>query len=144
MYNRFCRGTSGAVSACRLLSLVWKEIRPPLNGHGILNVECQHVPIPSVDASFNVASLDVEVCYPQSYGRAKLHSLLVFQITSYLLRFLFQVGRAGSMVGGAGRRVGGVVGGVVGLVWGGRAAPAESHDHDALGTDRNGTVADPR
>eukprot|EP00903_Cladosiphon_okamuranus_P018928 g17409.t1 len=45
------------------------------------------------------------------------------------------VGRAGSMVGGAGRRVGGVVGGVVGLVWGGRAAPAESHDPDEFGAD---------
>ncbi|CAM9610525.1 unnamed protein product, partial [Laminaria digitata] len=34
------------------------------------------------------------------------------------------VGRAGSVVGGAGRKVGGVVGGVVGFVWrgGGRAA----------------------
>lgn len=42
---------------------------------------------------------------------------------------LFQVGRAGSMVGGAGRRVGGVVGGVVGLVWrgGGRGStPAQA------------------
>lgn len=42
---------------------------------------------------------------------------------------LLQVRRAGSMVGGAGRRVGGVVGGVVGLVWGGgRAAPADGGD----------------
>lgn len=50
-------------------------------------------------------------------------------------RLVFQVGRAGSMVGGAGRRVGGVVGGVVGLVWGGRAAPTESHTHDEHGAD---------
>lgn len=59
-------------------------------------------------------------------------------VATSLVRFASQVGRAGSMVGGAGRRVGGVVGGVVGLVWRGRAAPAESHDHDELGVD--GTV----
>lgn len=46
-----------------------------------------------------------------------------------------QVGRAGSMVGGAGRRVGGVVGGVVGLVWGGRAAAAPAEGYDGDGTD---------
>ena len=50
-------------------------------------------------------------------------------------RFVSQVGRAGSMVGGAGRRVGGVVGGVVGLVWGGRAAPAETPNHDGVGIE---------
>lgn len=38
------------------------------------------------------------------------------------------------MVGGAGRRVGGVVGGVVGLVWGGRAAPADE-GHEEPGID---------
>lgn len=40
------------------------------------------------------------------------------------------MGRAGNMVGGAGRRVGGVVGGVVGLVWrgGGKGGTGPADD----------------
>lgn len=60
----------------------------------------------------------------------------------------FQVGRAGSMVGGAGRRVGGVVGGVVGLVWrgGGKdATPAQAQgeygpDESNVTVDGDGTI----
>lgn len=54
-----------------------------------------------------------------------------------------QVGRAGSAVGGAGRRVGGVVGGVVGFVWrgGGRASESPATDDHSYDEGDTGTAA---
>ena len=53
------------------------------------------------------------------------------------------MGRAGSVVGGAGRKVGGVVGGVVGFVWrgGGRAAGSPAADDDSYDEGVTGTAA---
>lgn len=89
-----------------------------------------------------------ESCSTISADASVPPQLFRFRLSTRGIFFFFQVGRAGSMVGGAGRRVSGVVGGVVGLVWGGGgrdATPVQAQgeyrsDENNVVVDGDGTI----